>query len=1048
MYSELEMTDIKFGPGIQRCNSELLNDDEVLRKCQDTLTNELQLIPNHWNPHQTLDFIKMKTREILLAEGRLKMKEKKSALFYNNQELEGLNKRMEHLLIKLETEKEILINNATKINTIQKEIENVKFAIDITEKENSKLREDEANSLIFRAKVKWAEKGEKSNKYFLNLLKERQAKMQIRKIISNGNAVTGQSEIEKAISNFYKNLYANKKGTKPLQEDKAGMFDNLPKISDQDSANLKRPITEQELKESLDTCAESAPGPDGITYGTYKKLWPIFGTLILKSWDFSNKIGSLSTSQKDSIITLLEKQGKDKTQIENLRPISLSNCDIKICTKALALRTNAVLDSILHKNQAGYVPGRQVNDNSRLLEETINYLKENKKEAYLITLDAQKAFDSVDHNYLQNILLKYGFPAEYISWVKVIYSDLRANVLINGFKGELIKIERSVKQGDALSCALFVIAIDPLLRAIEASNEIKSVVIKDRSDNVIAEVKSATYADDITAMCSNKEGIAKIIELYNEFSLFSGIMLNINKTEIMVMGKMDGARRTFQIDKSDPTKIIADQDSVKICGITFSNSKEIAYKENIIKRIDKLEKQLNIWRQRNLTLQGKILIVKTHGLSQLIYAMQATYIDTKEIKTIGNIVYKFIWNIKPTSTRTSGKIKREILQGPVIAGGLNAPNIQDINISIKHKHLLRCLTTGHPISAITTSQLNMGGSTLIDTKCKTSCNSKYIQQGMEYSKRLISIINKDILALSELENIQINNCYYKFISNINIKQSTYIKVAQKSMVTKLERYNIRTYGNLIKESNEKKKPFLWFEIMQITSSFPRSWRKLLSISKKTYEEGTLFYPIKENIWKPSNSITTKQLRETITESMTADTNKLNAYLSRRHMEDITNPRVNPFIINLKTSKEAKLRNVQFKILHNIYPTRKHLHKWRLSDTPNCAYCNEEETLRHAIYDCQIAKETLRNFVAQIRTRTNQELQLDYADVLLGIQSAGPLNMPLNCIMIQIKRSLILQREHKRIITQEEIERVIKQQISVERQYTNQIQMYKRWNDVL
>jgi len=80
MYSELEMTDIKFGPGIQRCNSELLNDDEVLRKCQDTLTNELQLIPNHWNPHQTLDFIKMKTREILLAEGRLKMKEKKSAL--------------------------------------------------------------------------------------------------------------------------------------------------------------------------------------------------------------------------------------------------------------------------------------------------------------------------------------------------------------------------------------------------------------------------------------------------------------------------------------------------------------------------------------------------------------------------------------------------------------------------------------------------------------------------------------------------------------------------------------------------------------------------------------------------------------------------------------------------------------------------------------------------------------------------------------------------------------------------------------------------------
>ncbi len=95
-----------------------------------------------------------------------------------------------------------------------------------------------------------------------------------------------------------------------------------------------------------------------------------------------------------------EKKGKDKTKIENLRPISLSNCDIKICTKAIAIRTSTVLDTIIGKTQAGYVPGRQVNDNNRLLEEIINIYEETRQKAYVITLDAQKAFDSVDHKYL------------------------------------------------------------------------------------------------------------------------------------------------------------------------------------------------------------------------------------------------------------------------------------------------------------------------------------------------------------------------------------------------------------------------------------------------------------------------------------------------------------------------------------------------------------------------------------------------------------------------------------------------------------------------
>ncbi len=165
----------------------------------------------------------------------------------------------------------------------------------------------------------------------------------------------------------------------------------------------------------------------------------------------------------------------------------------------------------------------------------------------------------------------------------------------------------------------------------------------------------------------------------------------------MIIGDKENRRKNFKIRFNEETITITSQTSVKICGITYSNDKEISYNENVLKKIIKMERQLNIWRQRNISLEGKILLVKCFGLSQLIYSLQATHIRPQEIKMIENIIYKFIWNIPSNSTRTSGKIRRETLQASVENGGLNAPNVKSLNEAIKYKHLLRCLNNSHPI---------------------------------------------------------------------------------------------------------------------------------------------------------------------------------------------------------------------------------------------------------------------------------------------------------------------------------------------------------------
>jgi len=161
--------------------------------------------------------------------------------------------------------------------------------------------------------------------------------MLIRKIISNGITFHKQDEITKAITNFYKDLYKKQPNLK--SPDSGNLLHGLPTLSEEQKTFLESPLTLEELTKALNTCNESAPGFDGISYDTYKALWDVVGPYVLSAWTYSIQIKETSPSQKLSIISLLEKKGKDKTKIENLRPISLSNCDIKICTKALALRT-------------------------------------------------------------------------------------------------------------------------------------------------------------------------------------------------------------------------------------------------------------------------------------------------------------------------------------------------------------------------------------------------------------------------------------------------------------------------------------------------------------------------------------------------------------------------------------------------------------------------------------------------------------------------------------------------------------------------------------
>ena len=178
----------------------------------------------------------------------------------------------------------------------------------------------------------------------------------------------------KATEDFYKNLYK----TKESKNSAYNFFDDtMKKLNEIEKESCDGLLTEIECKIALKTMKnQKSPGSDGLTVEFYKIFWNNIKQFYIKSINYSFKNGSLTELQKQGIITLIPKPQKDIEKIENWRPISLLNVDYKIATKAIANRIKPIITSIIDNAQTGFIKGRFIGENIRLLFDIIEMTEE------------------------------------------------------------------------------------------------------------------------------------------------------------------------------------------------------------------------------------------------------------------------------------------------------------------------------------------------------------------------------------------------------------------------------------------------------------------------------------------------------------------------------------------------------------------------------------------------------------------------------------------------------------------------------------------------
>lgn len=328
---------------ITRLDGNLLKDQDAVLIMNNVFRDLFGQRSSSWNPHQTLEFAKMSIRTAVMSsvgQSRLKFRDEEARVNLNiNNLIDELSKMPDDHLDRPVAEA-LLVDQR-----------NVKR--DLVNRIGTKLEQ--------RCACRWYNEGELSNKYFFNLL-NRKSSDAINKLVINGIEITHPGEIKKEIVDFYRNLYEVTANVPNTATDEL-FFSELNQVEPEVAEGVDGRITLEELTEVLNSCADSAPGPDGIPFSILKHFWGDFGPVLVKAWEHSQVTKQLPPSHEQSYLRLIPKVGKDLSKLSNWRPITLSNTDHKLITKLLSKKLTKVVEKLIGPEQTAYIPGRLINDN-------------------------------------------------------------------------------------------------------------------------------------------------------------------------------------------------------------------------------------------------------------------------------------------------------------------------------------------------------------------------------------------------------------------------------------------------------------------------------------------------------------------------------------------------------------------------------------------------------------------------------------------------------------------------------------------------------------
>ena len=442
--------------------------------------------------------------------------------------------------------------------------------------------------------------------------------------------LTDPKEVRKFMTKHMQNIYKHQANLTPEAEhvvsflgsgNDQSVLNSLQskKLTEIQKQALEGKLSKMELETQLMKHMKnsSAPGIDGFTVAWVKEFWGDLSDICVQAVNDSFDAESLSTLLKTAIMKILRKGEKDPLEAGNYRPISLLSVFYKMASGAITRRLQTVIENVIGIQQKAYSKERNIGSVMINLLNLMDDVNKKKMNCLILSIDFKKAFDSIDHKFIDSCLELLNFGPQFRRWVNLFFKNRETYLLMDGHLSEKISLEQGVPQGDVLSPYIFNIAVEFLLMKITHTRSIEGLTFAKY------DCRAETYADDTTIIIKRtEENLRNLIQIIQDFSLISGLHANLDKTSVTPLGNCFSIDPEDQICRDLNLKWVTE---FTLLGITFDSKLQNLY-QNFEVKILKVESLIVKWKKRNLTVSGRVAIAKAILLSQFVYLL--TILDT------------------------------------------------------------------------------------------------------------------------------------------------------------------------------------------------------------------------------------------------------------------------------------------------------------------------------------------------------------------------------------------------------------------------------------
>lgn len=341
-------------------------------------------------------------------------------------------------------DKSVLKGLKNRIKKLSKELEKIRYgalspASWARQKELQllidNLLEQEEIHWLQRGRANWLMHGDRNTSFFHNAATACKKRNLIKRLLDDTGVWKEGNELQGHIMSYFAQLF-----TSEPSERQASVLDKVPhKVSRAMNESLLAPFMHEEVKKALFSIGDfKVPGPDGLHAVFYKRFWHLLGGDLIDEVLTAVNTYTIPEGWNDTIIIMIPKT-KAPEKVTQFRPISLCNVVYKVISKMLAARLKIFLPEIISSTQSAFIPGRLITDNFLVAFESFHTIKkrrQGKTGLCAVKLDMHKAYDRVEWDFLEKIMIKLGFHTNWVWMIMVCVRTVRYRVKFNSEESE------------------------------------------------------------------------------------------------------------------------------------------------------------------------------------------------------------------------------------------------------------------------------------------------------------------------------------------------------------------------------------------------------------------------------------------------------------------------------------------------------------------------------------------------------------------------------------------------------------------------------------